>query len=132
MTKIQEKPAGYWRIEQMLDQIGRRALIYIGNSTIVYTCRDDDSKPDSPMWTKGNYGYYVNWEVGVMLSPNFGEKHIKFILALDSNDTYVLFVTRGQKLVHEFRNLYCDDIAGVIESTYDNIIKTEFQGFIPI
>lgn len=127
MTK-QKHPEGFWRIQDIMAQT-KLSRMRVGAHNQLYQCRDDDSKPDEPKWVKGEG---LKWEVGLMFTPNFGNKQIKFIIALSSDDTYTLFVTQGRHLRHEFRNLYNDNVGEVVESVYDDIIRSDFGGFIPI
>jgi hypothetical protein len=145
-TKLQER-AGYWRIEQMFEQLGyvRRtfasslnAIGYVGGREIAVACRDDDSKPDDPKWVEHPViGGYLEMQVGIAFRPNFGKRVIKYAIALNSMDVYEFFVyQKGKfnhwKLLEHYPNLYADNIADVVKATYDKFAKEQMGGFIPL
>src|SRR5215216_2183933 len=105
---------GYWRIEQLMEQLGSKngmsrsnMWIYLGiaRGATVYSCLNVDSPPRSPKFTEEDGLCY---DVGITFRPNLNDTHVKYHVCVDSNDTYVFFVTRGQRkqtLVHEERGL---------------------------
>jgi hypothetical protein len=129
---MNNKPAGFFRIEDILEQLGKGfhgARMYIGNKKTEFRCLDHTGLPVTP---KFNEQGFVEFEVGVVLYPNFGKKRIYFVIALDPSDTYTLFVVRGRKLSSEDNGIYNEMLKEFVEKTYDEIIKKDFGGFTPI
>lgn len=128
---------GYWRIEQMLVQLGtkvglnnRNHLVCMGVNpkSLFYSCRNDDSKPVPPKWENG----FLSYEIGITFRPNLSDKQIKYHIALDSNDTYVFFVTRGSKLVKEERGLQDFNLGEIVRDEYETTVREKQHGFIDI
>lgn len=66
------------------------------------------------------------------------------IINIDADDTYSVYIVKihGYKtivktnklstLYFEEHDIYCDQIKSVVENAYDNLIRKECQGFIPM
>ena len=134
---------GKWRIDQMLEQLGtglNGAFAYTGGKNIVYKYRPDDSKPvNSQVLENG----LIDYEIGIQYTPNIG-RNWKMIVSLEGSDTYTVRLWKPYtapkaaktglfgKVMAEAKYVYNDMLKDIVESMYDEAIKTHFGGFISI
>jgi hypothetical protein len=79
---------------------------------------------------------YVQMGIRVVVRPNFGKRKIYFHIALNEGmDEWSFYVVKQwgfkSKVIEIMEGLPLENITQVIEDTYDTLVKTEMQGFIP-
>jgi hypothetical protein len=84
----------------------------------------------------GSVNSYVKMGIGVRIRPNFGKKMIYFYLCLNEGlDEYDFLVSKTwgfkSKVMRDFRSVPLDCLVDLIDETYNELIKTECDGFIP-
>lgn len=84
-----------------------------------------------------NENDYISAGCYVCFRPNFGRKVIKFFVCYNYGaDTFDLYVFKiwgiSNKLIASFTDVYNDNLAQVVEHTYDELIKSECNGFISL
>lgn len=107
------------------------AIAYVGASNIIIGTNVEDSS----VFTQGD-NQFIHFGIGVRFQPNFGKRKILFYVCYQLDDTYSLYVVkaRGDKskvLVH-FDDLYFDNLGSIVEQTYDELIRLECDGFVPM
>ena len=144
------KPGGYWRIEQMMEQVGalskdisHNCFAYIGATNPVYKAREDDALPDpSRVGKDGMIEYQVGLQFNVNIKPGW-----KMIVTLEPSDTYTVRLWRQHRrdtwlqkdgtmlvgeVIEEMTDVYCDELQEVVEKIYDQAIHKYNRGGIPI
>jgi hypothetical protein len=128
-----------WRIQQMMEQIGlgiNGGFCYVGATQKIYSNKNGDSKPINSV--VGEDGL-IDFECGLTFKVN-GNQNWKMIVTVEGNDTYTVRLwaaTRGAngvfgKVLYEYKDVYCDMLQDIVESTYDQAIKEHRGGWIPI
>ncbi len=121
----------------------RGAFIYVGARDISYRCAEPvgeyRSSCMSQLGSQRGLGC-VAFEVGVKFRVNGRRgRDWKMVIAYEPNDTYTVWLIEGHKrreassmVLACRRDVYCDNLQSVIESTYDDAIREHNQGFIPL
>lgn len=121
----------------------RGALVYTGARSLAYKCpqAEGECRPDrrarvisDPTTPDITYGItYVDYQVGLCFRVN-GKRgqawHI--IITYEPNDTYSVFLWSKKGVLAARREVYCEDLKSVVESTYDDAIRKFNDGFIPL
>jgi hypothetical protein len=144
------RPEGYWRIEQMMEQMGalnknisRNCFAYIGATNPIYKAREDDALPDpSSVGKDGMIEYQVGLQFNVNIKPGW-----KIIVTLEPDDTYTVRLWRQHRrntwlqkdgsmlvgeVIEEMTDVYCDMLQETVEHIYDQAIQKHNNGFIHI
>src|SRR5688572_11708321 len=111
----------------------RGALVCIGARNITYRCAESDgeyrSSHMSRLVSRRGRGC-VEFEVGVKFRVN-GRRARKWtiVIAYEPNDTYTVWLVEGHTrreassmVLACHREVYCDTLQSVVESTYDDAI----------
>lgn len=132
-------------IKTIIDQTGGRgytgALAYIGVQNLIFShpdhSTDTECRPDEQSHIDED-GVPVA-EVALTFRPNT-KRRTFMTIAYEPDDTYTLYFytistrkgERKGKIIKRLEDVYCDMLREVIESTYDEYIKTAQNGFITI
>jgi hypothetical protein len=121
----------------------RGAFVYVGARDITYQCAQAEgeyrSSYPSRLKSEGGVGF-VEFEVGVRFRVNGRRgRNWLMIIAYEPDDTYTVWLVEGHAarqpgsmVLACQRDVYCDALQSVIESTYDEAISKHNQGFIPL
>jgi hypothetical protein len=95
-----------------------------------------ESKRPQVIITKNGREYVQNG-LGICFRANFGRKKIYFYLGLDEGaDEWSFYVLKQwgfeSKVLRVLENLPLENIVEIMNDTYDELIKSECQGFIPM
>jgi hypothetical protein len=119
------------------------AFTYVGASQ--FTCRRAQAEGEyrssrlSRLVSEAGLGF-IDYEVGLQARAN-GKRGRAWtlIIAYEPDDTYTVWLVeawRGRKadsmVLACHRDVYCDVLQSVIESTYDEAIRQHNGGFIPL
>ena len=108
------------------------SLNYIGASQFGIS-----SNKDTATVKNINGNDYISAGLYVCFRPNFGRKVIKFFVCYNTgSDTFDFYAFKiwgtSLKLIASSTDIYNDNLREVVEHTYDELIKSECNGFIPI
>jgi len=119
------------------------AFTYVGASQFTYRCaeaeREYRSSRPSRLVSEAGLGF-VDYEVGLQARVN-GKRGRAWtlIIAYEPDDTYTVWLVeawRGRKagsmVLACHRDVYCDVLPSLVESTYDEAIREHNGGFIPL
>ena len=119
------------------------AFTYVGASQFTYRCAEAEgeyrSGRPSRLVSEAGLGF-VDYEVGLQAGVD-GKRGRAWtlIIAYEPDDTYTVWLVeawRGRKaesmVLACHRDVYCDTLQSVIESTYDEAIREHNGGFIPL
>ena len=119
------------------------AFTYVGASQFTYRCAETEgeyrSSRPSRLVSEAGLGF-IDYEVGLQARVN-GKRGRSWtlIIAYEPDDTYTVWLVeawRGRKagsmVLACHRDVYCDTLQSVIESTYDEAIHEHNGGFIPL
>lgn len=131
-------------IQTIIDQCGGRGLngafVYVGASEFCYRCAQPDGEYRSGFPSKTEAGQPgVSFDVGLRFRVN-GRRGQAWttIIAYEPDDTYTVWLVRLVGRARRFevlachRDVYCDELKGVVERTYDDAIQRLNRGFIPL
>ena len=119
------------------------AFVYVGAHAFSYRCLEPvgeyRSSYQSRLTSEGGLGF-VEYEVGLQCLVNGKRGHRwTLIVAYEPNDTYTVWLVEAHRqrkpaemVLACHREVYCDTLKGVIESTYNDAIRTHNGGFIPL
>ncbi|MCL4180470.1 MAG: hypothetical protein KJ072_22335, partial [Verrucomicrobia bacterium] len=119
------------------------AFTYVGANQFTYRCAEAEgeyrSSRPSRLVSEPGLGF-VDYEVGLQARVN-GKRGRAWtlIIAYEPDDTYTVWLVeawRGRKadsmVLACHRDVYCDTLQSVIESTYDEAIREHNGGWIPL
>jgi hypothetical protein len=119
------------------------AFTYVGASQFTYRCPQAEveyrSSRPSRLVSEAGLGF-VDYEVGLQTRVN-GKRGRAWtlIIAYEPDDTYTVWLLEacqgrkaGSMVLACHRDVYCDVLQSVIESTYDEAIREHNGGFIPL
>lgn len=81
---------------------------------------------------------YVKFTAGLRVRANFGKRKIYFYaLYNEGTDEFALYVCKQigvfkSKVIREYVSLPLENFREVYEQTYNELVQSEMQGFIPL
>lgn len=134
-------------IRTIIDQAGglglRGAFTYIGAQRFRYRCSRPDGECRSAYpsrLTSEDGPPRVDFDVGLEFLVNGkAGRQWTFVIAYEPSDVYSVWLVEGHAgrkadsmVLACVREVYCDTLQAVIESTYDRAIEEHNGGFIPL
>ena len=138
-------------IQTIIEQAGGRgingAFAYVGAHNFRYSCSDGSRTVMDGEWRSKFTSHQippmpgmtgsgtVNYDVHLSFAVN-GKSgyHWQMTIAYEPDDTYTVWLVarRGSRVdvLAEVRDVYCDDVQIVVESVYENTLKTTNVKFL--
>lgn len=88
-------------------------------------------------------GGYISTDNGLTFSPNVKSRQVKFIVILQPNDTYTVFIWKGYtnskaiktgragQVINQVDTVYFDQLIDVIDAMYVEFLNEYEDGFLP-